>query len=55
MLYNAQMMARMFYITVSTFLTLSVIYSTFLCYYASLFFALITLEENDFGRKWLES
>lgn len=54
MLYNAQMMVRMFYITISTFLTLNVIYSTFLCYYASLFLALTALEENDFGRERLE-
>jgi len=48
-LYNAQIMARMFYITVSTFLaaTLIVIYFTVLCYYASLFLALAALGEDD--------
>lgn len=49
MLHNTQVIARMFYTTVSTFLaaTLSVTYSTFLCYYASLLLALTTLEEED--------
>lgn len=49
MLYNAQMMARKFRITISTFLaaTFNGFYSTFLCYYASLFLALSTLEEDD--------